>query len=82
MSKRLTDVKWDPVNMEFRLDIDHATAIVGPTDDGVYESYLQLLPIIESNRNGAYDNGFSEVQDCFGFNTQPKGTESLRDGVH
>lgn len=82
MCKRLTDVKWDPVNMEFRLDLDATTSLTGPTDDGVYKSYLQLLPIIESNRNGAYDNGFSEVQDFFGFTTGIEGSESLRDGVH
>lgn len=52
MSKVLSDVKWDPVNQEFRLQIDQATAIVGPTDDGVFQSYMLLLPIIESNRTG------------------------------
>lgn len=61
MSKSLKDVKWDPVNMEFRLEIDPSTAIVGPTDDGVYQSYLLLLPMIQSNSNGAYDNAFSQA---------------------
>lgn len=77
MSKRLSDVKWDPVNQEYRLEIDPATAVVGPTDDGVYQSYLLLLPIIESNRNGAHDNGFAQG---IGFDSKDW-SESLRDSV-
>jgi hypothetical protein len=57
MSKSLSDVKWDPVNQEFRLQIDPLTAVIGPTDEGVYQSYLMLLPVILSNRKriGACD---------------------------
>jgi hypothetical protein len=56
MSKSLTDVKWDPVNQEFRLQIDPFTAVVGPTDDGVYQSYLLVLPMIESNKIGVCED--------------------------